>query len=104
MSAGIPAIFEFPGVTITLSKLETGVIKMVQRVRPDWRKEDIILQSFSNSTGGGQNIALGRECKDLQYGGYTTDKTEMIMVKIFKTLTKVHQEFDSYLIMQQKVS
>ena len=87
MSAGIPAIFEFPGVNITFSRLETGVIKMVRRVRPDWRKEDIILQSFSNSTGASQNIALGKDCKDIIYGGYTTDKTEMVMVKVFKAYT-----------------
>ena len=101
MSAGIPAILEFPGVTITSSKLETGVIKMVRRVRPDWQKEDIILQSFSNSTGVSQNIALGKDCKDLLYGAYTTDKSEMVMVKIFKAF---FDEFDTNLIMQQKVS
>ena len=101
MSAGIPAIFEFPGVTITSSRLEAGVIKMVRRLRPDWQKEDIILQSFSSSTGISQNIALGKDCKDLLYGGYTTDKSEMVVVKVFKAF---FDEFDTNLIMQQKVS
>ena len=44
MATTIPAIFEFPGVTITREKRDMGVVKMLRRVRPDWRKEDIILR------------------------------------------------------------
>ena len=88
MSSGIPAIFEFPGVAITSSKLEIGVIKMVRRVRPDWRKEDIILQTFLNSERASQNVSLGKECKDVLYGGYTSDKGETVMIKIFQPFTE----------------
>ena len=88
MSKDIPAIFEFPGVSILPSKLEAGVIKMVRRVRPDWRKEDIILQGFSCPEGIGQNIALGNDCTDIVYGGYTTEKSETVMIKIFKANAK----------------
>ena len=102
MSSGIPAIFEFPGVTITSSKLELGVIKMVRRVRPDWRKEDIILQTFLNSERASQNVSLGKECKDIVYGGYTSDKSEMVMIKMFQPVTK-EQGSDKSSMMNIKV-
>ena len=87
MSSAIPAIFEFPGVSITPPKLEMGVIKMLPRVRPDWRKEDIILQTFRCPDKGSLNVALGRQCKDIIYGGYTCDKSETVMIKIFHPIT-----------------
>ena len=94
MSCGIPAIFEYPGVVITPSKLEMGVIKMIRRVRPDWRKEDIILQRFQSSEKGSINISIGKPCQEVVYGGYTSEKSEMVMVKIF--LSAIKNQGDSY--------
>ena len=87
MAITIPAIFEFPGVTITKEKQEMGVVKMLRRVRPDWRKEDIILRSFHVPEKGSLNVSLGKACKDIIYGGYTSDKNEAVMIKIFQPLT-----------------
>jgi hypothetical protein len=102
MSSAIPAIFEFPGVIITPSKLEMGVIKMLRRVRPDWRKEDIILQAFHNPDKGSLNISLGRQCKDIIYGGYTCDRSETVMLKIFQPVTN-DQELSENSLKHMKV-
>ena len=104
MSSGVPAIFEFPGVTILPSRLEMGVVKMLRRIRPDWRKEDIILQSFQNSGKGNSLIvSLGKECKDIVYGGYTSDRSETVMVKIFQPVT-VDKELSNNDVIHIKVN
>ena len=102
MATTIPAIFEFPGVTITREKRDMGVVKMLRRVRPDWRKEDIILQSFYAPEKGSLNVSLGKSCKDIIYGGYTSDKNEIVMVKIFQPLTSKDHIRNS-LVKQMKV-
>ena len=89
MAITIPAIFEFPGVTITKERQDMGVVKMLRRVRPDWRKEDIILQSFHAPEKGSLNVSLGKSCKDIIYGGYTSDRNETVMIKIFQPLTSI---------------
>merc|ERR1712018_766920 len=66
-----------------------GVVKMLRRVRPDWRKEDIILQSFHAPEKGSLNVSLGKSCKDIIYGGYTSDRNETVMIKIFQPLTSI---------------
>ena len=104
MSCGIPAIFEYPGVVITPSKIEMGVIKMIRRVRPDWRKEDIILQRFQSSQKGSTNISIGNPCQEVVYGGYTSEKTEMVMVKIFLSVTKSHGDSNEESLLQIKVN
>ena len=103
MATTIPAIFEFPGVTITREKRDMGVVKMLRRVRPDWRKEDIILQSFHAPEKGSLNCSLGKSCKDIIYGGYTSDKNEIVMVKIFQPLTS-NDNISNSLVKLMKVS
>ena len=103
MAVTIPAIFEFPGVTITREKQEMGVVKMLQRVRPDWRKEDIILRSFHVPEKGSLNVSLGKTCKDIIYGGYTSDRNETVMIKIFQPLT-TNDELTNSSVKLMKVS
>ena len=103
MAINIPAIFEFPGVSITREKQDMGVVKMLRRIRPDWRKEDIILQSFSTPEKGSLNVSLGKSCKDVIYGGYTSDKNETVMIKIFQPLT-TNDEKPNSLMKSMKVS
>ena len=103
MATTIPAIFEFPGVTITKEKRDMGVVKMLRRVRPDWRKEDIILQSFYVPEKGSLNVSLGKSCKDIIYGGYTSDKNEIVMIKIFQPLTS-NDNISNSLVKIMKVS
>ena len=104
MSSGIPAIFEYPGVVITPSKMEMGVIKMIRRVRPDWRKEDIILQRFQSSQKGSTNISIGNPCQEVVYGGYTSEKSEMVMVKIFLSVPKSQDNSNDECLLQIKVN
>ena len=103
MAINIPAIFEFPGVKITREKQDIGVIKMLRRIRPDWRKEDIILQSFNAPEKGSLNVSLGKSCKDVIYGGYTSDKNETVMIKIFQPLI-TNDENSNCLMKSMKVS
>jgi len=49
-------------------------LKMVRRIRPDWSKEDIILQRFTVSDSINRSIL---------YGGYTTSKVEMVLIKVY---------------------
>ena len=104
MSCGIPAIFEYPGVVITPSKVEMGVIKMIRRVRPDWRKEDIILQRFQSSEKGSINIYIGRPFQEVVYGGYTSEKSEMVMVKVFISVTRGQGDSNDESLLQIKVN
>ena len=58
----------------THSRLEAGVLKMVRRIRPDWSKEDIILQRFTVPDSINRSIL---------FGGYTNSKSEMVLIKIY---------------------
>ena len=79
----VPAIFEYPGVHIqsdsSTTRMESGVLKMVRRIRPDWKKEDIILQKSNDGQG-------------LVYGGYTVNKAESVMIRIFESLGEPEQD------------
>ncbi|TRY78738.1 hypothetical protein TCAL_13461 [Tigriopus californicus] len=85
----LSAILEFPETTVDCSKaskIERGIIKMVQKIRPDWSKVDIILQRFESELG----------C--LIYGAYTTKRSEMIMTKVVpdaKNAGDLNQEITS---------
>jgi hypothetical protein len=48
---------------------------MVRRIRPDWSKEDIILQRFTVPDTINRSIL---------YGGYTTSKAEMVLIKVYE--------------------
>ena len=104
MAINIPAIFEFPGVSITREKQDMGVVKMLRRIRPDWRKEDIILQRFQSSEKGSINISIGRPCQEVVYGGYTSEKSEMVMVKIFLSVSKNQGDYNDESLLQIKVN
>ena len=71
----LASMIEMPKIRInkaSRSKTESGVVKVLKKVRPDWPREDIILQRF---TEGFSNII---------YGGYVLDKkSEMILVKVY---------------------
>lgn len=72
----LAVILELPDQKIRLDrKLESSVIKMFRRVRPDWRKEDIILQRMS--------VPATEEGEVAMYGGYAEEKMDMIVVKIY---------------------
>ena len=47
---------------------------MVRRIRPDWSKEDIILQRFTVPDSINRSIL---------YGGYTNAKSEMVLIKVY---------------------
>ena len=55
---------------------------MVRRIRPDWSKEDIILQRFTVPDPINRSIL---------YGGYTTSKSEMVLIKVYDP-DDVHQK------------
>ena len=55
---------------------------MVRRIRPDWSKEDIILQRFTVPDSINQSIL---------FGGYTTSKTEMVLIKLYEPQDAVQQ-------------
>ena len=81
----LASILEFPKHRIDKSsceKMEKGVLKMLRKIRPDWPKEDIILQRF---TEGFSNFI---------FGGYTHNKADMILVKIYgnEAVDKVRQK------------
>ena len=61
---------------------------MIRKVRPDWKKEDIILQKFNQ---GFSNIL---------FGGYTSKKEEMILVKIYGN-TNVNKVISTNLLIYQ---
>lgn len=76
---GMAKIFEFPGVKVdrkTRGSLESGILRMIRRVRPDWPKHDMILQRLSQ----GDRLTA---TESVLYGGYTDDKNEMVLVKVY---------------------
>ena len=74
----LAAILEFPKVIVQRdNRLERNVIKLLRRVRPDWPKEDIILQRFLDME------AASADPEAVFYGGYTEDRNEMMVIKIF---------------------
>lgn len=72
----LAVILQMPDHAIRINhKLESSVIKMIRRVRPDWPKTDIILHM--------QNVPATEEGEVVLYSGYAEDKLEPVMVKIY---------------------
>ena len=89
---GLPKILELPHLRIERNHrlaIESGALKMIRRVRPDWPKSDIILVSLShgNKLSAFDNILVG---------GYTEDKSQMVLIKIFGDSFDVATKVKSY--------
>ena len=66
----LPAILELPDLrvkTSTLDRTERGVVKVLRKIRPDWPREDIILEGL-----GERNT----------YAGYAGDREDAVVVRV----------------------
>ena len=87
----LPAVLELPDMTVRQSKIESGVAKVVNKVRPDWNKEDIILQKVATEAGNNS-----------VFMAYTLEgKEQRMMVKVLGTK---QQKQDQVRVSLQKLS
>jgi len=93
---GLPKILQFPEFRIERNNrlaLESGALKMIRKVRPDWPKADVILLSL----GHGEKLSV---FDNILLGGYTDDKNQMVLVKVFGDSFDVTSKNDEISLMR----
>ena len=75
----LASILEYPTLSVRPAAPESGAVRLLRKVRPDWPKEEILLQRMTALEAASSDPGVR------VFGGYVDDKRDMILVKVYSS-------------------